>query len=149
MTGTAPVAVVRRWLPAPPRVVYDEWLDPDALAEWMCPQPARCLHVEVDPTVGGAVRFDIEDSGAQFSVTGRFVTLDPPRRLAFTWSCSTWPDPTVRSVVTVTIEQDGADASIMTIEHALLPPALVAQHADGWAAVAGQLEAALRHRAPR
>ena len=35
------VAVVRRVLPAPPDVVFDEWLDPAAMTEWMCPRQAR------------------------------------------------------------------------------------------------------------
>jgi hypothetical protein len=58
--------------------------------------------------------------------------------------CSTWPDPTIQSVVTVTIERDGAEASIMTIEHELLPPALVRRHAHGWTAISTQLESRLR-----
>jgi hypothetical protein len=57
---------------------------------------------------------------------------------------STWPDPTIQSVVTVTIEPDGAEASIMTIEHELLPPALVRRHAHGWTAISTQLESRLR-----
>jgi hypothetical protein len=32
----------------------------------------------------------------------------------------------------------------MTIEHALLPPALMAQHAHGWAVISVQLQARLR-----
>lgn len=43
----------------------------------------------------------------------------------------------------MTIEPDGAGASIMTIRHELLPPPLVEQHARGWAVVAGQLQAQL------
>ena len=35
---------VRRVLPAPPAVVYDEWLDPVGMVEWMCPRPARAGH---------------------------------------------------------------------------------------------------------
>ena len=145
----AAVAIVRQRLPAPPEVVYDEWTDPDKLAEWMCPRPARCLNVQADPRIGGAVRFDIEDAGQIFWVSGNYLTLDRPHRLAFTWSCSTWPDPTIQSVVTVTIEPDGADASIMTIEHTRLPPALIQQHADGWATIAVQLAAALAQAAHR
>jgi uncharacterized protein YndB with AHSA1/START domain len=144
-----PAAVVRQRLPAPPDAVYAEWTDPARLAEWMCPRPARCLHVAADPRIGGVVRFDIEDGGQRFQVSGNYLTLDRPHRVAFSWSCSTWPDPTVQSIVTVTIEPDGTEASIMTIEHALLPPALVRQHADGWTAIAGQLSAALTRLNPR
>ena len=144
VTGPEPrVAVVSQRLPAPPEAVYDEWTDAAKRAEWMCPRPARCLHVTADPRVGGLVRFDIEENGERFSVTGHYLTLARPHLVAFTWSCSTWPDPSSQSVVTVTIEPDGDGASVMTIEHALLPPALAPQHARGWAAIAGQLAAAL------
>lgn len=144
-----PAAIVRQHLPAPPDVVYDEWTDAGKLAEWMCPRPARCLSVEADPRIGGIVAFDIEDSGHRFRVSGQYLALDRPHRLAFTWSCSTWPDPTVQSIVSVTIEPHGDHASVMTIEHTLLPPGLVAQHSAGWATIASQLTAALAEVPPR
>jgi len=77
------VAVVRRVLSAPPHVVFDEWLDPEGMTEWMCPRPARAVTIALEPAVGGALRIDIEDSGASLYVTGRFIELDRPRRLRF------------------------------------------------------------------
>lgn len=139
VTDSARVAVVRRLLPAAPDVVYDEWLDPGALSDWMCPRPARCLNVESEPIVGGRLRIDIEDGGAEFFVSGEYLVLDRPRRLSFSWTCSTWPDPNIKSVVTVVLEPRGNEQTFMTIEHSLLPPELVGQHARGWAAIAGQL----------
>jgi len=140
----ARVAVVRQRLPAPPDVVFDEWTDAARLAEWMCPRPARCLNVQADPRIGGTLRFDIEEAGRTFQVSGTYLTLERPHRVAFTWSCSTWPDPTSQTVVTVTIEPDGAEASIITIEHELLPPALIQQHAHGWTVISMQLSSRLR-----
>ena len=140
----AQAAMVRQRLPAPPDVVFDEWTDAARLAEWMCPRPARCLNVEADPRIGGTLRLDIEEAGTTFRVSGNYLTLERPHRVAFTWSCSTWPDPTIQTIVTVTIEPDGAEASIMTIEHELLPPALAGQHAHGWTVISTQLESRLR-----
>ncbi len=134
-----PVATVRRVLPAPPDVVYDEWLDPVGMIEWMCPRPARAVTISLDPWVGGLLRIDIEDSGSSLYVTGRYVELDRPRRLRFTWSCSAWADPTVQSVVTVTLDRHGADETMMTIEHEQLPPGQADSHRRGWAAIAAQL----------
>jgi uncharacterized protein YndB with AHSA1/START domain len=145
--SSAPAAVVRQRLPAPPDVVYEEWTDADRLSEWMCPRPARCLSVIADPRIGGVVRLEIEDAGVRFTVSGNYVTLDRPHRVAFTWSCSTWPDPTVQSLVTVTIAPDGPGASMLTIEHTVLPSGLADQHARGWARVGEQLAASLRGRA--
>lgn len=142
-------ALVRRLLPAPPDVVYDEWLDPSALADWMCPRPARCRGIESDPRVGGRLRLDIEEEGAGFYVTGEYLVLDRPGQLSFTWSCSTWPDPSLSSVVTVLLEPREEGQTLMTIRHTLLPPGLAAQHERGWAAIAGQLAAVLATGRPR
>jgi uncharacterized protein YndB with AHSA1/START domain len=84
-------AVVQRVLPAPPDVVFEEWIDPDALAEWMCPRPARATNIDLEPAVGGSLRIDIEEAGVEFYVTGRYLELQRPQRLRLTWSCSTWP----------------------------------------------------------
>ncbi len=145
MTGPR-VAVVRRVLPAPPDVVFDEWLDPVGMTEWMCPRPARAVKIALEPSAGGSLRIDIEDSGVSLYVTGRFVELDRPRRLRFTWSCSAWADPSVQSEVTVTLEDYGTGETLMTIEHEQLPPAEVDGHQRGWGAIAAQLDEALRGR---
>jgi uncharacterized protein YndB with AHSA1/START domain len=140
------VVTVRRVLPAPPDVVYDEWLDPAGMTEWMCPRPARAVKISLAPSVGGLLRIDIEDSGYSLYVTGRYVELDRPRRLRFTWSCSAWADPTVQSVVTVTLDDHGAGETMMTIEHEQLPPEQADAHARGWAAIAVQICEALAAR---
>jgi uncharacterized protein YndB with AHSA1/START domain len=140
------VAVVRRVLPAPPHVVFDEWLDPVGMTEWMCPRPARAVTIVLEPSVGGALRIDIEDGAASLYVTGQFIELERPRRLRFTWSCSDWADPSVQSEVRVILEDHGADETLMTIEHEQLPPGQADPHRRGWEAIAVQLGEALRGR---
>ncbi len=140
------VVTVRRVLPAPPDVVYDEWLDPAGMLEWMCPRPARAVKISLEPSVGGSLRIDIEDGGFSLYVTGTFVELDRPRRLRLTWSCSAWADPSVQSLVTVTLEQHGADETMMTIEHEQLPPTEVDSHRRGWGRIAVQLGDAIGER---
>ena len=140
------VVTVRRVLSAPPDVVYDEWLDPDGMLEWMCPRPARAVTISLEPSVGGTLRIDIEDGRSSMYVTGRYLELDRPRRLRFTWSCSDWADPTVQSVVTVTLDRHGADETMMTIKHELLPPEQVHDHGNGWTAIAAQIGDALAAR---
>jgi uncharacterized protein YndB with AHSA1/START domain len=130
-------------MPAPPEDVYDEWLDPDALREWMCPRPAYATTVECDPRIGGELRLEIDDAGQPMTVTGRFLELRRPSRLRFTWYCSTWAATDAESVVTVTFEPHGRGETLMTIEHTSLRPDLLAQHENGWRAIADQLAAAL------
>jgi uncharacterized protein YndB with AHSA1/START domain len=90
---------------------------------------------------GGRLRFDIEDTGIEFFVAGEFTELDRPRRLSFTWHCSTWPDPSADSLVVVSLDPQPDRQTLMTIEHFLLPDGLAVRHRDGWAAIADQLAA--------
>jgi uncharacterized protein YndB with AHSA1/START domain len=140
----APVARVQRVMPAAPDVVFDQWLDPESLADWMCPRPVRCVAVTVEPEVGGVVRFDVDNSGTSVLITGRFVAIDRPRLLRFTWSNSDWVDPTVVTIVNVAFEPFGDDQTLMSIEHSLLPPEELESFATGWVGVCDQLAAFLR-----
>ena len=130
---------VQRVMPAAPDVVFDQWLDPESLADWMCPRPDRCVAITVEPHVGGAVRFDVDHSGASVLITGRFLAIERPTLLRFTWSNSDWPDPTVSSVVNVAFEPVDDDQTLMSIEHSLLPPSEFESFSNGWTIIADQL----------
>ena len=140
------VAVVEQVLPAPCDVVYDEWLSVESLTEWMCPHPARLQAVEIDPVVGGKYRFDIVEDGGRMVVVGTYLVLDRPHMIRFTWSCSTWADPTHESIVTVEIRPAGEDGAHMTIRHEHLPHGTAENHRHGWSLIAEQLAAALAER---
>ena len=142
MTETATVRV-QRVMPATPEMVFDQWLDPESLEEWMCPRPVRVVDVTVEPHVGGVVRFDVDDSGTRVLITGQFMTIDRPNLLRFTWSNSNWPDPTVASVVNVAFVPVGDDQTLMSIEHSLLPPAEFESFDNGWTLTFDQLAALL------
>ena len=144
-TTGRPAVRVQRVIAATPETVYDEWLDPEALREWMCPRPARATAVELDPRVGGRLRIDIEDSGDRLYVTGRYLELDRPRLLSFTWWCSVWTDPR-ETVVTVTFQPQPQGRTLMTIQHAQLPDEVRPEHEKGWMLIAVQLEESLNRR---
>ena len=141
----AAVVRVQRVMPAAPEVVFDEWLDPESLEEWMCPRPVRCVAVTVEPHVGGRVRFDVDDSGTSVLITGQFLAIDRPHLLRFTWSNSNWADPTVVSVVNVAFAPSGDDQTLMSIEHSLVPPEEFENFHNGWTLTFDQL-AAFLHR---
>ncbi|WP_442930040.1 SRPBCC family protein [Mycolicibacterium sp. BiH015] len=134
-------------MPATPDVVFDEWLDPEALADWMCPRPSRCVAITIEAHVGGRVRFDVDtgvggDDRPLVLITGQFLDIDRPHRLRFSWSHSRWSDPTAQSIVDVVFEPHGDDATLMSIEHSLLPQEGFDDHDRGWSVTADQL----RHR---
>jgi uncharacterized protein YndB with AHSA1/START domain len=146
MSEQTPVmAVVQRILPAPPDAVYDEWLDAEGMTEWMCPRPVRPTKIVLDPRVGGRIRIDIDDQGFDVTITGEYLELDRPKRIRFTWWCTTW-EPADRSVVTVLLEPDGDQQTLMTIHHTHLPSSLVGGHQQGWTLTAEQFASWLEHR---
>ena len=134
----AATCCVQRVMPAAPEVVFDQWLDPESLQEWMCPRPVRVLDVTVEPYVGGAVRIDVDDSGTRVLISGQFLTIDRPHVLRFTWANSNWPDPT-SSVVNVSFEPVGDEETLMSIEHSLLPPEEFESFDSGWTLTVEQL----------
>lgn len=143
MTGPDPSsAVVHRVLPAPPDVVYAEWLDPAALAEFICPDPATPGIIQCDPRVGGTLRIVMIDPETVVNVTGEYLELDRPNRLRFTWNSEYGGGFT--SIVTVTLEPHGDGQTLMTIDHAYLPPQWRDDHHKGWTLIAEQLERVLR-----
>jgi uncharacterized protein YndB with AHSA1/START domain len=138
------IARVQRVMPAPPDAVFDEWLDPASLVEWMCPRPARCVAVTVQPHVGGTMRFDVDTPDGTILITGQFLAIDRPSLLRFTWTNSDWADPTIQSVVTVTFEPAGDEQTVMTIEHRQLPAEHFDDFQSGWIDVCEQLHHYLR-----
>jgi uncharacterized protein YndB with AHSA1/START domain len=133
------VAVVQRILPAPPPVVFDEWLDVDGMKEWMCPRPAVPTLIEIEPRVGGRFHLGIDDEGMAVTVTGTYLAIERPSRLQFTWHCSIWGPSAPVSIVTVLLEPHGEDETLMTIHHAHLRPDLTEGHQHGWGRIADQL----------
>lgn len=138
--------MVKRVLPASPDVVYDEWLDAEGMAEWMCPRPARPTRIELDPRVGGRYVIDIVDEGVELSIRGEYLELTRPERLRFTWYCSLWEPSDPQSIVTVTLEPHGEARTSMTIHHVLIPPKVADAHRHGWTLIGRQLQDTLTLR---
>lgn len=132
-------------MPARPETVYDEWLDAEALAEFLCPAPTTSEILECDPRVGGRLRIVMHDGDFTVNIEGVYLELDRPKRLSFSWDSDMGDG--FSSVVTVTFEPAGDHETLMIIEHRPLPLGLAEDHQDGWTVIAGQLAARLAARA--
>lgn len=70
--------------------VFDAWLDPVGMREWMRPGPVTNCDVIIDPHVGGTFRIVMSGPSGEFLNTGVFRILDRPSKLQFTWISSRW-----------------------------------------------------------
>jgi uncharacterized protein YndB with AHSA1/START domain len=120
---------------APIEVVWAHLTTAEGLVRWVGPAATA------DPAPGGALRWTHPDGS---TVVGRFVEVDPPRRVVFTYG---WEDgqlgvpPGSTTVEIDLVEEDGA-TTVRLVHHGL-PPGSVADHQRGWAWFLGVLEGTL------
>lgn len=71
---------------ATPERVFAAWTDPAQFIEWFGPHGMTNTDCELDLRVGGAWRLRGEGLGTRRAVSGKYLEVDPPRRLVFTWA---------------------------------------------------------------
>ncbi|MDZ4097771.1 MAG: SRPBCC domain-containing protein [Methylophilaceae bacterium] len=140
-TATVPTVIVKRKINAPAQVIFDAWLDPDSLSEWMrpCSISTAKSTVKVDAREGGAFEIVMHVPSGPVSHTGVYQLIDPPRRLVYTWNSIHAGHND--SLVTVELIADG-DATEVVITHERLPEAAQAGHFGGWTEI---LESLVNH----
>src|SRR5688572_6176356 len=80
---------LRQLFSASPQHIFNMWLDPEKIADWMFGPKVRdeqVLGIEIDPKVGGRFSFKVLRDGTEIDHVGEYVAIDRPRRLAFTWA---------------------------------------------------------------
>jgi len=140
---SADTLVVRRLLPAPREQVFAAWLDPESLAQWMCPGDVSSVKVEVDPRVGGKLRFVMMRGENGVEHRGEYLIIEPPSRLSFTW-ISEFTDR-LPSVVTIELLERGALTELV-LTHRRVPDRNVSAHRKGWTDIVQKLEDTLAGR---
>ena len=78
---------IERVFAAPLVVTFDAWTSVDVLRRWWPAGAGWDTPVaEVEPVVGGRLRLVMRDpDGAEFGGEGRYLELDRPHRLVFSW----------------------------------------------------------------
>jgi uncharacterized protein YndB with AHSA1/START domain len=123
MPAGGPLVVERR-IQASPETVFGFFADPRRWLQW------QGLEAELDPRPGGVFRMNVRGDGW---ASGRFLEVDPPRRIVFSWG---WeiersPLPPGASVVEVELIPQG-DATLIRLTHHDLPLGEVPAHQAGW-----------------
>ncbi len=77
--------VVRRTIAASAEDLFDAWLDPEAMVQWMRPNKVRRTQVRVEPCVGGSYEILMLIDSGNVTHSGVYRVIDRPRRLVFTW----------------------------------------------------------------
>jgi uncharacterized protein YndB with AHSA1/START domain len=106
-----------RTYPAPRRLVWDAWTDPEQMALWWGPRgvstPRETIELELRP--GGVVRFEMVDdaTGERYPNSGRFLEVDPPAQIV--WADDGFADGSGRGTATVTFDELDATTTRLTV----------------------------------
>lgn len=118
-----PTAIAVQTFKVPPQRVYDAILSTEMIARFMFGPLLReetILHIRNEPHVGGAFSYKVRRGIDEIDHVGRFLELDPPKRIAFTWAIAGESDDSDPSVVTIDITPTPEGCSVRLMHE--MPP---------------------------
>jgi uncharacterized protein YndB with AHSA1/START domain len=121
--------VVRRTIAASAEDLFDAWLDPEALAQWMRPGTIQSTVARVEPHVGGSYEITMQAASGPILHKGVYRIIDRPTRLAFTWITAFTENH--ETLVTVDFIRLGQRTEVV-VTHEQLPESARPSHHKGW-----------------
>ncbi|HEY4313070.1 MAG TPA: SRPBCC domain-containing protein [Pirellulales bacterium] len=112
--STVRVVVTHRYDVAPAKV-FEAWLKPELLSQWMFGSHLRdetIVRLHTDACVGGSFSFVVERQGQEIDHVGEYLEVDPPRRLAFTWGIRANLPETSRVVIEIKPVATGCELAL-------------------------------------
>jgi uncharacterized protein YndB with AHSA1/START domain len=130
---TAPVTLrLTRTFAAAREAVFRAWTDPEAIKRWSASGDLTVAVAEVDLRVGGRYRIHMQaPDGTVNKVTGVYQLVDPPRRVAYTWSWENWPEAG-ETLVTVEFHDRGAQTELVLTHERFPNTEIRGRHEQGW-----------------
>ena len=120
-------------VPAPPERVFAALTEPAMVAKWFGPQGFTMPEINLSLRVGGGYRFTmLPPEGGAFHLSGEFLEIDTPHRLAYTFRYEE-PDPDDRETtvrLTLVPVDDATEVTLRQGEFAT--QARLELHRDGW-----------------
>lgn len=127
-----------RVVKASPERVYEAFLEPDQLAEWLPPTGFSAEVHHLQPAVGGTFRVTFTGETEEFadyghSFTGEYLELVPGERIVHTDTFET-DDPAMAGEMTVTVTFEAVDGGTeVTVRQDGIPEAVPLEDANaGW-----------------
>ena len=114
---------IRRHLRAPWQFVFTQWVEPHELAAWFGPVGFRVAAYSIDAVEGGGWWMTLRTpAGQELRVSGRFLLIEPPERLHFSWvpEIDGRPGPETRVELTLRADQG---TTRLTLRHGPLATA--------------------------
>jgi uncharacterized protein YndB with AHSA1/START domain len=134
---------VRRRMPAPREVVYEAWIDPQGIREWMCPGDTLSAEASLDVRVGGSYRIVMKGKDRDHVHTGVYQVVEPPSKLVFTWTAE---EDEVPMLVTIEFLAHGNESELILTHERLPGTDIMKRYQKGWGQIADKFAAYLAGR---
>jgi uncharacterized protein YndB with AHSA1/START domain len=131
---------------ASPQRLWRAWTDPAVLVRWLGPHDWPAVEASNNLRVGGAWRACLRSpvSGEELWQSGRYLRLDPPERLEFTflWEGDNHEDgPGVETRIAVRLEAlSDKHTRMHMVQSGLVSPQSAAGHTGGWSQTFDRLQ---------
>lgn len=133
---------VNRQFALPAEKVFGAWLDQDTAGQWLfATEGGKMLRVEIDPQIGGDFLIVERRPQGDAAHTGKYIELNPPHRLAFTFLVE--KDPAEATTVTINVIPQGDHGCNLTLIHEGVAPDYAERTKEGWVGILDNLEASL------
>ena len=149
-----------RTFDATPERVFAAWTDPDQFGQWFGPVGMKTVSCDLDAKVGGTWRLMGEGENipgrqmpgrARPTVSGKYLEIEPPSRLVFTWAWHEQDDFASprgqESIVTIQFSPAGERTEMVFTQAVFKEEQARAAHNRGWTESFNKLGDFLR-RAP-
>jgi uncharacterized protein YndB with AHSA1/START domain len=107
------IAQVSRVFPYSAERIFDAWLDPERARRWFFATPeGTMVRADIDPRVGGHFVFTDRRDGEDVKHTGKYLEIDRPHRLVFTFAVSGVDGPPDHVSITIVPLPDGCELTL-------------------------------------
>jgi uncharacterized protein YndB with AHSA1/START domain len=141
------ILVVRQVFRASAEFLFDAWTDPALMARWFHAKPGWTTEVvAADLRVGGAWEIVMHaDDGPDCRAFGKYLAIERPRRLVFTWHANAEPD--YETVVTLDFHRVDANTTELVLsQRGLRNEDDRSDHRGGWEGCLANLAAFTERR---
>ena len=124
--------------------IFAALTEPPELVEWWGPFGFTTPEIELDLRVGGRFRLGMQPpEGELFHLSGEFLEIEPPSRLAYTFRWEE-PDPDDReTVVTLSFHASGEGTEVQLRQGEFATQERLDLHKNGWRESFEKLDALL------
>ena len=98
--------------------VFDACLDPAWVGRWMFGpnvREERVVRLAIEPRVGGKFTFVVERQGKEIQHFGKYLEIDRPSLLAFTWATQEAASDVSRVTIEISARDEGCDVKLTQV----------------------------------